>query len=419
VAVTRSRLVLPLAAAALGLAGAVAATLSLHRAASDALERSLEERLRGAGDAAVLLVERSGASRAALRDVMRVNRLDGAWIVDASLAVVADAADAGAQVNPLRMDLARIDRAFAGEGTVAPAYALGELTVATGYFPVHDGGGRVVAVLGLEAGEPFSSTRRGLARAVAVALAIALVGAAALALVAGRWARAERARAAAEVFAARGEAMARMAATAAHEIRNPLGVIRGTVELMRERGRERMAARDQAALDDVLGEVERLRVLMQDFLELSSERPIVAAPVDLAAVLDDVARGTEAAHPGIAVRTSFAPVPPVRGDAGRLRQVFANLLANAAQAQVKGEVRVEAVVDRGAVRVTVRDEGPGIPPAVRERLFEPFFTTKEAGTGLGLALSRRIAERHGGVLRLVDGEPPGAAFEVRLPLDPG
>jgi signal transduction histidine kinase len=81
-------------------------------------------------------------------------------------------------------------------------------------------------------------------------------------------------------------------------------------------------------------------------------------------------------------------------------------------------VTVQARAGRQDVRISVRDRGPGIAPEARDRLFEPFFSTKETGTGLGLALSRRIVERHGGSLRLADPGPPGAAFEVRLPREP-
>lgn len=419
-ALTRSRLTFPVAAAALGLAGSAAVTSSLHRAATEALDRTFVERLRAAGDAATLLVVRTGTSSATLRDLMQANQLDGAWIADASLRVVADAGgDSGATANPLRVDVTRLERALAGEGTIAPAYELGDLSFATGYFPLRDPSGRVTAVLGLEAGESFSSARKDLTRALWAALAISAAGAGGLAFIAALWARSERARARSEISAARGEAIARMAATAAHEIRNPLGVIRGTVELMRERGERTLSARDQGAIDDVIAQVERLRRLTQDFLDLASERSVANEPLDLAGVVEDAARGAEAAHPGITVRTSVPPVPPMRGDAGRLGQVLSNLLANAAQAQRAGVVWVDTVVEHGAVRVTIRDEGPGVPPEVRDRLFEPFFTTKDEGTGLGLALSRRIVERHGGALVLVDPGSPGAAFEVRLPLVPG
>ena len=104
----------------------------------------------------------------------------------------------------------------------------------------------------------------------------------------------------------------------------------------------------------------------------------------------------------------------MRGDPARLRQVFANLLSNAAQAQGEGEVEVRAFQEGGALLAQVRDRGPGVPPEAREKLFDPFFTTKAQGSGLGLFISRRLVERQGGTLRLLDVDGPGACFEVRL-----
>jgi signal transduction histidine kinase len=106
-------------------------------------------------------------------------------------------------------------------------------------------------------------------------------------------------------------------------------------------------------------------------------------------------------------------LPPLRGDAARLRQVVANLLANAAEAQKEGEIVLSASASGGAVRIRVQDCGPGVPKGLR--LFDPFATGKEGGTGLGLYIARRIVERHGGTLRLAGG-PPGAVFEVSLPV---
>jgi signal transduction histidine kinase len=209
--------------------------------------------------------------------------------------------------------------------------------------------------------------------------------------------------------------MTKMAAMAAHEIRNPLGVIRGTVELMRERSGAKLSARDKEALEDVLGEVERLRRLTEDLLDLSADRPLASQRVELSEVLEEAARATEAAFPAVKVRRSFAELPPVEGDAGRLRQVFANLLQNAAQAQGEGEVRLAAEPDGSAVRVRVEDDGPGVPPEIRQRLFDLFVTGKANGTGLGLALCRRLVERHGGSVTLVPEQRKGSTFEVRLP----
>ncbi len=162
----------------------------------------------------------------------------------------------------------------------------------------------------------------------------------------------------------------------------------------------------------MLGEVERLRVLTEDFLDLSADRPLQTTPIDLGEVAAEAAHGNRTIHPELDVSIGIS-APPVSADPGRLRQVFANLLANAAQA---GARRVEI---RGGSRgdhvgVIVADDGPGVPADLRERLFEPFVSGRSGGIGLGLAVSRRIVERHGGTLALVD-EGAGAVFELKLP----
>jgi len=86
------------------------------------------------------------------------------------------------------------------------------------------------------------------------------------------------------------------------------------------------------------------------------------------------------------------------------------------EAQRNGEIELTAVAADSEVRVTVHDSGPGVPPEIRVRLFEPFVTGREGGTGLGLALSRRFVERHGGMLDLIGDGRPGATFQVRLPV---
>lgn len=412
-----SRALGPLGLATLGLVGALAATLALYRAGSAALEQALDARLRGAGESAALLLTDSRASPERLDALMRANALDGVYVVDRKLSVPADATGpARRRVDLLRTDPAGVEAALAGETRVGPGYAMGELQVTVGYFPVRGSGGQVESVLVLEAGRAFSSARDSLRRALWGGVALSAVGALALALVAARWLRDERARREAAAKAARGEALTKMAAMAAHEIRNPLGVIRGTVELMRERSGAKLSERDRESLEDVLGEVERLRRLTEDLLDLSADRPLAAQRVALSEVLEEAARATEAAFPGVKVRRSFAELPPVEGDAGRLRQVFANLLQNAAQAQGEGEVRLAAEPDGSAVRVRVEDDGPGVPPEVRQRLFDLFVTGKANGTGLGLALCRRLVERHGGTVALVPEPRQGSTFEVRLPV---
>ena len=144
----------------------------------------------------------------------------------------------------------------------------------------------------------------------------------------------------------------------------------------------------------------------------SGDRPLPMAYLDLASFLDDAARAGRAAT-GLAIDVESPWGLHIQGDAGRLRQVLLNLVANAARAGAN-RVRFQAMAEAGRVRLDVADDGPGIPEAIRPRLFEPFATTREDGNGLGLAVSRRIVERHGGSLALLPTRP-GATFRIELP----
>jgi signal transduction histidine kinase len=272
-------------------------------------------------------------------------------------------------------------------------------------------------VLALEAGQSFADARTRVRRAMWTGVALSLLGALALAAVARQWARGEEQRRHVAERAARGDALARMAAMAAHEIRNPIGIIRGAVELVQERAGERLGANDREALADVIGEVERLRRLTQDFLDLAREPALTKAPTDLAEIAGDAARGLARTYPAVTVMLEV-PALVVEADAARLRQVLGNLLVNAAEAGAR-HVAVRSEVDGGFAHVLVRDDGPGVEPGLHDRLFDPFATGRANGTGLGLAISRRIAERHGGWLALVSSAGPGATFDLRLPLGKG
>lgn len=409
------RIAAPAVAALLGLVGSLGATLWLHREAGIALDRVLEERLRGAGETAAGVLGRAPPDAEALRVVMVANGLEGAYLIGSGLTVLADATGpSGRAVDLLRIDAARVAEAFAGRSSVAFAWQLGEVRIATGYFPVREGG-KVGAVLALEAGQAFAAARETLTRALLVGVVLSLVGAVALALAAASWSRVEALRRVDAERGARGDALARMAAMVAHEIRNPIGVIRSAAELVGARSGPMLGERDREALADVLGEVERLRRMTEDFLDLSREPRLEAVPVDVGQLAADAARGLSRTHPSVAVRVE---VPSVRAlaDPGRTRQVLTNLLTNAAEAGARS-IEITAAAEGGEIRLSVQDDGPGIPEALRGRLFDPFVTGRAGGTGLGLAISRRIVARQGGALEIVES-PRGARFEVRLPAAP-
>src|SRR6185295_3693168 len=173
------------------------------------------------------LLAELGPTPERLAALMRANELDAAYVLGRNLRVIADArGGAGGAVDLLRVDVARVRRALAGESTVDRGYALGTLEILTGYFPLR-GDGAVSEVLALEAGQSFIAARAGIARARNVGWSLSILCALGLGLLAARWLRAERATADAGARAARGDALSRVAAMAAHEIRNPLGVIRG------------------------------------------------------------------------------------------------------------------------------------------------------------------------------------------------
>ncbi|GAC1595573.1 MAG: hypothetical protein NVS4B10_04060 [Myxococcales bacterium] len=329
-----SRALTTVLAAALGLMGSLVASLFLFHAAQEALDRVLDERLRGAGESAALLLGSPGATPEHLRALMKTNALDAAYLLDRSLNTVADASGRDGQpADVLRVDSDRVQRAFEGGSTVGPGYSLGDLTVTTGYFPVRGEGGKVATVLTFEAGQAFAAARRDLSRARTATVVLSVFAALALGILAARWTALECLRRVEAEQAARGESIARMGAMVAHEIRNPLGILRASAELMRERAGGSMPAWQGEQLDEMLVEMERMRRLTEDFLWLGApERPLANASVDLGAVLVEAARGAEATFRSLRVDCQLPPLPAVRGDPHRLRQVFANLLANAAQA---------------------------------------------------------------------------------------
>ena len=405
----------PLVAGLLGLAGTLGATLYLHRAANAALDRVLEERILGAGETAAEMVGRSLPSTATLRAVMDANQLEGMFLLSPDLVVLADATGSpGRRADLLRVDRGRVARALAGEQSLAFSYAVGNVKVATGYFPVRDADGVARSVLALEGGQSLAGARSGLQRALLGGLGLSALVALTLAFVAFRWARGEEHRRRAATLVAEGEAISRMAAMVAHEIRNPLGTIRGATELVRARCAEKLSIPDGEALSDILGEVERLRRLTDDFLDLAGTRPFAPIPVDAAEVALDAGRALMLAHLEVSVDVSL-PNLRVAADPGRLRQVFANLFANAAQVGAT-HIHVVGRTMGSAAEIDIRDDGPGIEPALRDRLFDPFATGRKDGTGLGLAICRKIVEAHGGALDVLPREGPGTTFRMRLPL---
>ena len=213
----------------------------------------------------------------------------------------------------------------------------------------------------------------------------------------------------------------RMAATIAHEIRNPLTSVKLNIQKVAEE--EGLAEMVQAHLGLSLEGIDQIERFIKELLnftrvqELSLER----WPVDL--VVDEslkIIRGT-LDQKRIAVERACAPgLPAVMADADKLRQVFLNILRNAQEAlEPGGAIRIACdTVDEGGralVRIRISDDGPGIPEKDRPNVFEPFYTTKPSGFGLGLANARKIVEQHRGTIAVGEGAGPGCEFVILIP----
>jgi two-component system sensor histidine kinase PilS (NtrC family) len=218
-------------------------------------------------------------------------------------------------------------------------------------------------------------------------------------------------------------AVGEMAAGIAHEIRNPLASMSGSIQLLR---RELTLRDDQATLlDIVLRESQRLNDIIKNFLSYAGPQRVSRARVDVARLVREVGallqQQAEDATPAIAVRVDADQPVPHDVDESQIRQVLWNLASNGLKAMPEGgalHLGVQAVVEASgaSVRISVRDEGVGIAAADIERMFQPFQSGFRQGSGLGLAIVRRIVTDHGG--RVAVQSTPGAGTEVIVTLPP-
>jgi len=217
--------------------------------------------------------------------------------------------------------------------------------------------------------------------------------------------------------------MGRMVAGIAHEIRNPLGIIRSTAELLLKRNKETDGA-NAKLLAAIFDESKRLSKVVGDFLDYARPKAPRQDTVDLAVICDQALTFLEqkCEDLGVAVSRDYAQGLLVRGDKDLLYRAVYNIVSNAldALAEDKDKARppslaVAATAGKEAVVLSVTDSGPGFCPENRHRLLDPFFTTKDAGTGLGLAIVRNILESHGASLALENAPEGGARVVMTFP----
>ncbi len=225
-------------------------------------------------------------------------------------------------------------------------------------------------------------------------------------------------------------ALGKLSAGLAHELRNPLNTVSMLIYAMAQDHAQKYQGeypRGQALpnglsddLNIVQGELQRIQLLLDQFLEFAGPRPPHFQRERLQEVMEETLLliGPEARVRAVVIRKDWADDLPLAWvDGAQIKQVFLNLLLNAIQAMPHGgTLTIHIGVGGGSLQVSIADQGEGISPQVRTQLFDPFFTTKEGGTGLGLSISQRIIEGHNGRLRLFSQPGTGTTVCIRLPL---
>ncbi len=213
-------------------------------------------------------------------------------------------------------------------------------------------------------------------------------------------------------------ALGRLASALAHEIRNPLGSISGSVQMISEL--PELGEEDRHLVGIVLKEVDRLNELVSTMLDLSRPSRPRPVEVDVATIAEELASVARADSTLGAVTIDVnRPNTPVmvEVDPNQFRQLLWNLLKNAVQASpIGGVVTVAVAIEDDRVLLVVRDEGQGIPPSEREHLFEMFYSKRDHGIGLGLALVKQIVDAHQGRIEVGEGSEGGAEMRVHLPV---
>jgi signal transduction histidine kinase len=307
--------------------------------------------------------------------------------------------------------------ATSGLPSASRLYEVDGFYLKSGYAPVENLEGEVLAILAAEASAGYFRVLEQFKKSM-----IALGGVSVLFLVAAGllFFKLIDSLAQAEMAVMRSDALAtlgRMAAHMAHEIRNPLGIIRGAVQRLQDSSS--VEKKDRELLDFLPEEVDRLDEIVSRYLHFARVEPLQLTAVDPVRLVNETVAMVrrELTEKGIQVILSTSQaIPPIRLDAQRIKGALLNLLLNAMEAMTDGgEIRVTVTGEKKWIHLSVSDTGHGIPKGQLKAIFEPFFTTKEKGSGLGLALVAKVVEEHRGRVEVHSQPEKGATFVLSLP----
>ncbi len=408
------------------------------RSVFQTFDEKLEQRLYSIGTLSSEIIENMGLNNLAeiennplkkllvesqLREIKTKNFLEAVYIVDRNLRVVAEgqlSTQLPIQRTYIREDSLFLREAFQGHVTASRLHEISGQYFKNGYAPLHNSLGKIVGLLVVEASDRYFATLKSYKKTFwATLLASILLFGIFSAFIWGSFKRLLKLEASLRE-SERLAFMGKMAAVLAHEIRNPLGIIRGTADVLKSKYK---GGNEDELFDYIPSEVNRLNALINNFLTFAREQKLEVKRFDLIALLGGIVRQMrlDEQAAGLTFQEEFESENcDMEADENLLKQVFLNILQNAVQASPKnGKIVISQKLAerkrRGGVSLIFQDFGVGIEGEV-SRIFEPFFTTKSTGTGLGMAISKKILEAHGGEIWVESTPGKGTAIFIWLPL---
>jgi len=407
----------------------VVSNLALYRRARTHLDTQLGERLRAIATAVAHDIEDFRPDSLTTEDIDPLlyeqllaarddHRLSNIVVITAGGHTAVDLAgysEPGDENPFIQMDVAAVSLARAGVPAYTSLYRTGNAYLKSAYAPVHSPAGDIIGVAGVEAGASFFEQLRELRDLI---LLISLGNASVVILLGFLFYRRTRSLERAREAMIEQENLAtlgRMVATIAHEIRNPLSIIRASAERIRRRH-----GIEDEAVTYITDEVDGLDRILTGYLQFARSQPgeFIRLPVEriLRRAAAAIEADTLSRH--VEVRIEDPGDLFIRGDERRVRQAVLNVMLNAVQATPGGGT-VHVAVTRNGDRadITISDSGPGIDPSIMRDVTRPFFTTRVDGSGLGLTVVQSVMEEHGGMLEIGRAEGGGARVTLSFPLD--
>jgi signal transduction histidine kinase len=359
-----------------------------------------------------------------LRSLKTQNELQSVYIVDTNLNVILDESGnfpAGAKLTYIEQDSTELFQVLTGNIAVSPIHVIEGNRFKTAYAPLTNIMAEVTAILVLEANADFFSIirtfKRGLILIGVTSIVAIILFSAFLSWTISLLINTQQSLRKTEKLALLGQ----MAASVAHEIRNPLGIIKATSDVVKLKYQNK--EKPDELFDYIGKEVMRLNNLVNDFLTFARDITLNAKPGKIDETVEKAVNAFEREHADTGISVSFentSELPEITYDEEKIQQVLLNLMVNAAQAiENEGHIRIEIdqYVHSGEkyAKISVTDNGCGIEGDV-QKVFDPFYTTKSSGSGLGLAITRQIIEKHDGWIDIESEPAKGTTIIINLPV---